>query len=133
MESIRLRVKDLDFNRRVIYVRDGKGGKDRVVTLAEELIVPLQRHLQSVRTIHERDLEEGYGRVYPAYALERKYPKAPEEWAWLYAKPIYNALRVAIHFAIRSQLTYSSVAWISELCRNNSATRIFARLKYIYM
>ena len=87
MESIRLRVKDLDFNRRAIYVRDGKGGKDRVVTLAEELIVPLQRHLQSVRTIHERDLEEGFGRVYLPYALERKYPKAPEEWAWQYVFP----------------------------------------------
>ena len=100
MESIRLRIKDLDFYRRAIYVRNGKGGKDRFVTLAEELIIPLQRHLQSVRTIHERDLEEGYGRVYLPYALERKYPKAPEEWAWLYAKPIYNVLRVAIHFAI---------------------------------
>ena len=87
MESVRLRVKDLDFNHRSIYVRDGKGGKDRVVTLAEELIVPLQRHLQSVRTIHERDLEEGFGRVYLPYALERKYPKAPGEWAWQYVFP----------------------------------------------
>jgi integron integrase len=87
MESVRLRVKDLDYNRCAIYVRDGKGGKDRVVTLAEELIVPLRRHLQSVRTIHERDLNEGYGKVYLPYALERKYPNASSEWGWQYVFP----------------------------------------------
>jgi site-specific recombinase XerD len=58
IESVRLRVMDLDFDHRAIYVRNGKGGKDRVVTLADEVIVPLQRHLETVRTLHERDSAE---------------------------------------------------------------------------
>ena len=58
MESVRLRVKDLDFEHRALLVRDGKGGKDRVVTLPDELIEPLRRHLQVRRTLFERDRGE---------------------------------------------------------------------------
>ncbi len=87
MECIRLRVKDLDFNRLSITVRQGKGGKDRVVTLAKHLVTPLKRHLESVKTTHERDITEGYGRVYLPYALERKYPKAAADWGWQYVFP----------------------------------------------
>ena len=61
MEALRLRVKDLDFQHRAIMVRDGKGRKDRVVTLADELIVPLQRHLEGMRLIHTKDLVDGFG------------------------------------------------------------------------
>ena len=53
-----------------------EGGKDRVVTLASELIVYIQRHLETVRTVHERDLLQGHGEVYRPYALARKYPNA---------------------------------------------------------
>ncbi len=87
MECMRLRVKDLDFGHRAILVRNGKGAKDRVVTLAEELIVPLRRHLQMVRMIHEKDLQDGAGAVYLPHALERKYPNAPYEWGWQYLFP----------------------------------------------
>ena len=87
MESVRLRVMDLDFTRCAIYVRNGKGTKDRIVTLAEELIVPLQRHLQTVKSIHERDLNQGFGRVYLPYALARKYRHAPLQWEWQYVFP----------------------------------------------
>ena len=87
MECMRLRVKDLDFEHRAILVRNGKGAKDRVVTLAEELVVPLRRHLQMVRMIHEKDLEDGAGAVYLPHALERKYPNAPYEWGWQYLFP----------------------------------------------
>ena len=87
MECIRLRVKDLDFDRLSITVRGGKGGKDRVVTLARELVVPLQRHLESVKMTHERDIAEGYGQVYLPYALERKYPNAAISWGWQYVFP----------------------------------------------
>ena len=87
MECIRLRVKDIDFDRLSITIRDGKGGKDRVVTLARELVVPLQRHLESVKTVHERDLEEGFGRVHTHYALARKYPDAAASWGWQYVFP----------------------------------------------
>ncbi len=84
LESVRLRVKDLDFDRRAIFVRDGKGGKDRVVTLADELIEPLQRHLGARKTLHERDLCAGHGAVFLPNALDRKYPNAPLAWGWQY-------------------------------------------------
>lgn len=87
LECLRLRVLDLDFDRCAIIVRSGKGGKDRVVTLAEELILPLQQHLESVRMIHNRDLDLGYGRVYLPHALARKYPNAEQEWRWQYVFP----------------------------------------------
>lgn len=87
MECLRLRVKDLDFDHRAIVVRCGKGGKDRVVTLPDVLVVPLQRHLESVRNLHEKDLRDGFGAVYLPYALARKYPNAPKSWAWQYVFP----------------------------------------------
>ena len=59
MECIRLRVKDLDFDHRAILVRDGKGAKDRIVTLADELVPVLQRHLEAVRNLHDKDLADG--------------------------------------------------------------------------
>lgn len=87
MECIRLRVKDIDVDRLSITVRRGKGDKDRVVTLARELVVPLQRHLGAVKMIHERDLAEGFGSVYMPYALNRKYPQAANSWGWQYVFP----------------------------------------------
>jgi len=87
IESVRLRVMDLDFDRQAIFVRNGKGAKDRVVTLASELIEPLMRHLETVRTTHERDLAAGFGEVYLPYALERKSPNANREWKWQYVFP----------------------------------------------
>jgi len=87
MECLRLRVMDLDFQRKAIFVRNGKGGKDRVVTLADELIVPLERHLQNVQTLFERDTAAGFGRVYLPHALDRKYPNANREWKLQYAFP----------------------------------------------
>ncbi|MES9946697.1 MAG: integron integrase [Candidatus Thiodiazotropha sp.] len=87
IESVRLRVMDLDFDHRAIYVRSGKGGKDRVVTLADEVVVPLKRHLEIVRTLHERDLAEGFGSVYLPFALSKKYPNAEREWKWQYVFP----------------------------------------------
>jgi hypothetical protein len=80
LESLRLRVKDLDFEHRAILVRDGKGGKDRVVTLPDELMIPLRRHLASRRTLFERDYAKGLGTVFLPYALARKYPNAESEW-----------------------------------------------------
>ena len=58
-ESVRLRVKDIDFAHRAILVRDGKGAKDRVVTLSDEIIVPLQRHLENRKTLFEQDKQRG--------------------------------------------------------------------------
>jgi hypothetical protein len=65
-------------------VRDGKGGKDWVVTLPDELIVPLRRHLENRRNLFEQDIAAGCGTVYLPNALERKYPNATREWGWQY-------------------------------------------------
>jgi integron integrase len=84
LESLRLRIKDLDFEHRAIFVRDGKGAKDRIVTLPDELILPLSRHLANRRTVFERDCAQGFGTVFLPFALARKYPNAEAEWAWQY-------------------------------------------------
>ena len=87
MEAMRLRVKDMDFERKEILIRDGKGAKDRVTMLPVTLADLLQRHLQSVKALHDADLKAGYGNVYLPNALERKYPNASREWAWQYVFP----------------------------------------------
>lgn len=86
-EGVRLRVKDIEFRRRAVIVRDGKGAKDRVVTLPDEVVEPLQNHLAWARTLHDKDLDAGLGEVYVPHALARKYPNAAREWAWQYVFP----------------------------------------------
>ena len=71
MEYLRLRVKDLDFDYRAVQVRDGKGGKDRAVTLADALLVPLKRNLQTVKFLHDKDLADGFGEVCLPYGLRK--------------------------------------------------------------
>ena len=87
MECVRLRVKDIDFNRMQITVREGKGGKDRVTMLPHISVEPLTRHLERVRALHEQDIREGFGVVNLPYALARKYPNAGRQWAWQYVFP----------------------------------------------
>lgn len=87
MEALRLRVKDLDFGRRELTVRDGKGGKDRRTVLPSSVSLGLKEHLKQVQSIHQVDLAAGYGRVQLPHALERKYPRAPVEWGWQWVFP----------------------------------------------
>jgi integron integrase len=87
MECVRLRVKDVDFIRHQIIVRDGKGMKDRVTVLPDAVVPSLEEHLQHVKRIHDADLAKGYGHVHPPFALERKYPNANREWMWQYVFP----------------------------------------------
>ncbi len=87
LEGLRLRVKDLDFGLNQILIRDGKGQRDRVTMLPTALKEPLQRHLQPVFRLHQRDLAEGFGAVYLPDALERKYPNAARDWGWQYVFP----------------------------------------------
>jgi integron integrase len=87
MECVRLRVKDVDFGRHILTVRDGKGGKDRVTMLSKRFADPLREHLASVRTIYEGDLARGVAGVYIWPALERKYPQASTSWIWQYVFP----------------------------------------------
>jgi len=89
-ECLGLRVKNVDFGYRQILVRDGKGGKDRITMLPAPLIEPLQAHLVRVKSLHERDLAQGYGDVELPDALMRKYPKAQYEWAWKFVFPSYK-------------------------------------------
>lgn len=87
MEGLRLRVKDVDFGRGEILVRDGKGFKDRVTMLPASVAESLRSHLERVRALHEQDLARGYGEVWLPYALDRKYPNAGREWGWQYVFP----------------------------------------------
>jgi len=87
MEALRLRVHDLDFNRQELTVRNGKGGKDRRTMLPKQLAKNLQIHLEKVRTVHKRDLIDGWGAVQLPYALARKYQNAATEWGWQWVFP----------------------------------------------
>lgn len=87
LEALRLRVKDVEFARREIVIREGKGNKDRVTVLPENLVADLQAQLQRARVLHEKDLEAGLGRVYLPHALAVKYPEADRSWAWQYVFP----------------------------------------------
>lgn len=86
-ECLELRVKDLDFDRREITVRRGKGQKDRRVMLPDALRQALEEHLESVRRLHHADLAAGFGRVVLPGALDRKYPNAETDWAWQFVFP----------------------------------------------
>ncbi len=87
LEALRLRVKDIDFSRKEILIRDGKGFKDRITMLPASLVVPLKTHLQKVKALHDDDLAKGYGAVYMPQALGKKYPYAARDWAWQYVFP----------------------------------------------
>jgi integron integrase len=87
LECLRLRVKDVDFTYNHIVVRDGKGRKDRVTMLPQQVKAPLQQHLHDVQQLHVQDVQAGAGHVYLPYALERKYPNASREWVWQYVFP----------------------------------------------
>jgi integron integrase len=87
MECCRLRVKDTDFARGVITVRDGKGRKDRETLLPVKLMKPLKAHIETVRRRHEEDLKRGSGAVALPDSLERKYPCASRDWAWQWLFP----------------------------------------------
>jgi integron integrase len=86
LECCRLRVKDLDFGRREIIVREGKGDRDRRTMLPAGLHAHLEGQVERVRALHRLDLDDGAGWVELPYALARKYPNAGRElgWQWLF-------------------------------------------------
>ena len=87
MECLRLRVKDVDFARCEITIRDGKGGKDRRTLLPRSLVEPLQLEVERTRVLHAADLTAGFGAVWLPYALARKYRNGPTEFGWQYVFP----------------------------------------------
>jgi integron integrase len=90
MEAVRLRVKDVEFARREIVVREGKGFKNRVTMLPDAVVVLLKTHLAKVKALHDDDLAQGYGEVYLPFALDKKYRNAGREWGWQYVFPAKN-------------------------------------------
>lgn len=86
-ECLSLRVKDVDFSRHMITIRDGKGAKDRAVMLPSLVTDPLRFHLEAVCRLHLRDLAAGLGDAYMPHALEIKYPRAAKEFGWQFVFP----------------------------------------------
>jgi integron integrase len=80
-------VKDIEFARREILVRDGKGNKDRVTMLPVRLVAPLRDQIAYAHELHRGDLADGLGAVWLPFALDRKHPGAAREWAWQYVFP----------------------------------------------
>jgi integron integrase len=87
LECLGLRVKDVDFDRSQIVVRQGKGRKDRAVPLPALVATPLRRHLEAVRQRHEGDRSRGEGAVHLPDAFGRKSPGSATDWQWQYVFP----------------------------------------------
>jgi len=87
MEALTLRVKDIDFVRNDILVRNAKGQKDRHTVLPESLKDELRKHLESVRQLQKSDLSKGFGRAPLRDALSVKYPNADRSWSWQWVFP----------------------------------------------
>jgi integron integrase len=92
-ELLQLRVKDIDFVQRQIVVRATKGGESRVTVLPDRAINLLRRHLEQVKTLHQQDLNQGYGATQLPFALAKKYKNASREWAWQYVFPASTRCR----------------------------------------
>ena len=88
-----MRVKDIDFDGNLIYVRSGKGDNDRTTVLPETAKEGLKRHLEKVKALHEKDLKAGYGEVYMPDAPDKKCPSAGKEWGWQY---VFSSERLSI-------------------------------------
>lgn len=87
LECMRLRVKDIDFVRKCIVVREGKGEKDRIALLPKSLIAPLERQIARAKVLHQEDRAAGFGDVHLPDAIVRKFPKAAKELLWQYIFP----------------------------------------------
>ena len=87
MECLRLRVQDIDFGQNLIFVRGGKGGKDRTTVLSKNIRDEMLKQIAAAKTLHHKDLEEGFGDVYIPEALARKYPKASRATGWQWVFP----------------------------------------------
>jgi integron integrase len=116
-ECLELRVKDIDLERRQIVIRRGKGQKDRPTVLPRTVIEPLSRHLEAVQRQHQADLARGFGRVVLPFALDRKYPNAPTEWAWQFVFPASRVCRDP-RWGRRRAFTFTNPS-----CRRPSRTR----------
>lgn len=86
-EFLRLRIKDIDFNNHLIFIRSTKGNKDRATILPKVIIESLIKHIELAKFVHNKDLANGYGEVFLPKALQRKYPQAAKQFGWQYLFP----------------------------------------------
>ncbi len=101
LECLRLRVKDIDFARSEITVRDGKGGKDRRTMLPRSLVEPLQREIERARVLHEQDVAAGFGEARLPHALARKYAGAARDFGWQFVFPSVQRSRDPLDGTVR--------------------------------
>ena len=87
LEGLRLRIKDVELQRREIVIREGKGNKDRVTVLPENLLLPIQQQIAHAQALHQADLQAGFGAVHLPHALAVKYPNAEKAWGWQWVFP----------------------------------------------
>lgn len=92
-ECARLRIKDVDLPRRTLTVRSGKGNKDRVTVLPDQLLAPVRAQIQRAQALHQQDRAAGVPGVYLPDALARKYPSADRSWPWFWLFPAQRLAR----------------------------------------
>ena len=93
LEGLRLRVKDVNFARGELFIRDPKGRRDRITILPQSAIAPLHDHLEYVSNVHANDLAAGFGSVILPTALQRKFPNAHKQWLWQWVFPATSRWR----------------------------------------
>ncbi len=108
-EALRLRIKDIDFHRNMIFIRDAKGQQSRVVPLPQTIIPKLRNQIEHSRHIHSKDLLEGFGTVSLPFALAKKYPNAETDWYWQYVFPSAARSKDPISGLIKRHHLYFSI------------------------
>jgi len=86
-ECLTLRVKDIDLARCTLTVRAGKGDKDRVVALPVSALESLKHHLTLLKLQHQSRIKDGFAGVALPAGIDRKYPRARLDWAWMFVFP----------------------------------------------
>ncbi len=86
-EGLRLRVQDIDFDYEQLWVRSGKGNKDRVSLLPQKCIPELKNQIEYVKRLHQKDLSKGFGKTLLPKALSKKYPNEDKTLRWQYVFP----------------------------------------------
>lgn len=124
MECLRLRVKDVDFERNEILIREGKGAKDRRTVLPGRLVEPLRAQIERARVLHAQDVADGFGEARLPDALARKYPGAGRTFAWQFVFPSSQRSRDPLDGAIRRHHVDDAV-----LSRALAAARRVARIE----
>ncbi|MDH3621520.1 MAG: integron integrase [Gammaproteobacteria bacterium] len=109
IECLRLRIKDIDFDYLQVTVRDGKGSKDRVTVLPEQLVPAIKRQMEDVRQVMEQDIELGKNGVSLPEAIDRKFKKASQSWPWQYLFPSIKYAFISHNESMRRHHAHASV------------------------